>query len=309
MATREEKTQLKCPYLSNVFLKILDDYSASHHKKERTRLEYRYVVYSLCNAAKRDFLDLRVEDISGFLHRGLKDGEKLTTENYNLCVIRSISRYIDENCILYSVTPQYMSLLDNLLPEPADRTIAPEKLPSLVEVDTAFAYMKESGDFALFIACSLALRCSLTIIEITNLEKSNFFQDLNGNFGLRLRLTPYAERFVKLPEDIADIIKLYSNTRKDSKPALLLTKRGTPMTVRTLQNRLLNTCNACNVKPFTFNALRTLSISYMLKGGAPAEKVAEYIDVKGLDWFFRYNRIIEELNNAACDYSHIKVVW
>ena len=38
-------------------------------------------------------------------------------------------------------------------------------------------------------------------------------------------------------------------------------------------------------------------------------KLAEYVNVKNLNWFFRYNRVVEELKDAAVDYSYIKIVW
>lgn len=47
----------------------------------------------------------------------------------------------------------------------------------------------------------------------------------------------------------------------------------------------------------------------MLKEGAPLGKVAEHVNVKNVSWFFRYNRVIESLDDSPVDYSHLKIVW
>lgn len=305
--TLAEKAKVKCPYLSSTFVRIYDDYAARNLKGPRTNTEYQYIVFSLCNYAKKDFLVLEAGDISGYLYGTLKEGRVLTNNNYVLRVIRAICRYIDENALIYHVTPQYLHLTDGLFPEIDDMVYDLDQVPDLRDVNTVLSYSSVE-DVPLFIACGLVLRCSLTSNEVIRLERTNFFQDLNGNYGIRMKLTDYADRFIKVPEDIAEIIKKYALTRKDDIPALLITQRRTPMTIRTLQNRMRCACQACGVASFTLNSLRILSVAYMLKGGATTEKVAEYLDSKNTNWIFRYNRVVSELEDAACDYSHLRIV-
>lgn len=309
MSTFKEKQETKCPYLSNRFFKILDDYTTSHLKGERTGVEYRYVIYSLCNSAKCDFLNLEQSHITEFLAEYAGGDGRISANSFKLRVIRALAKYIDENADIYSVVPRYLPLLSSLDPKIPNAEYDPRCLPSLEDINSVLAYAKQNQDMVLFLASALVLRCSLTLNELAKLEKNNFFQDLDGNYGLRLKLSSMADRFVKIPDDIADLIIQYTRSRQDDLPALFITKKGTAMTKRTLQNRLHSACMECNISPFCFNDLRLLSIAYALKGGASLDTMAAYMNMKKKDWFFRYNRVVSELSDAACDYSHIRIAW
>ena len=134
-------------------------------------------------------------------------------------------------------------------------------------------------------------------------------QDADGNFGIRLKVTEHAYHFVKIPEDVAELIDRYSMQRTDSQPYFFLNKKGKAVSARALQNRLHEACTACGVRPFTYNDLRILSQALMIKDGAPLEKIAEHINVKNMSWFFRYDRVVESLKESPVDYTHLKVVW
>lgn len=303
-----EKKEIKCPYLSNTFLKIFDDYTASHLKGERTRSEYKYVIFSLCNSAERDFLNLEQSHMVEFLTAGAGGDGRISANSFKLRVIHAIARYIDENADNYSIVPRYLALLSPLDPKIPEAEYDPNNLPSLEDINTVLTHSKNDQDMVLFLACALVLRCSLTLNELIKLEKTNFFQDLNGNYGLRLKLSSLADRFVKIPDDVAEVIIQYSRGRKDDMPALFISKRGTPMTKRTLQDRLHKACLDCGITPMSFNELRVLSIAYMIQGGAALDKVAAYTNMKKTDWLFRYNRVVAEISDAACDYSHIRII-
>lgn len=303
-----EKQETKCPYLSNSFLKIFDDYTAEHLKGERTCAEYRYVIFSLCNSARRDFLDLEQNHITEFLSAAAGGDGQVSSNSFKLRVIHAIARYIDENADRYAIIPRYLPLLSSINPKIPEAEYDPKLLPSLEDIDTVLAYAKKEQDMVLFLACALVLRCSLTLNELIKLTKTNFFQDLDGNYGLRMKLSSLADRFVKIPEDIAELIIQYSRSRQDDLPALFITKKGTAMTKRTLQNRLRVACLDCGIDPFCFNDLRILSIAYILKGGASLDQVASYTNMKKKDWLFRYNRVVSEIGDAACDYSHIRII-
>lgn len=305
----KEKQETKCPYLSNSFLKIFDDYTASHLKEERTCMEYKYVIYSLCNSAKCDFLNLEQNHITEFLAEYAGGDGRISANSFKLRVIRAIAKYIDANADNYSVVPRYLPLLASLDPKIPEAEYDPSCLPGLEDINAVLAYAKQDQDMVLFLACALALRCSLTLNELIKLEKTNFFQDLDGNYGLRLKLSSMADRFVKIPDDVAEPVIKYTRGRQDDLPVLFITKKGTAMTKRTLQNRLHSACIECNIHPFGFNDLRLLSIAYALKGGATLDTMAAYTNMVKKDWFFRYNRVVSELSDAACDYSHIRIVW
>ena len=155
----------------------------------------------------------------------------------------------------------------------------------------------------------MVLRSTLTTNELVSLKRDMFLQDADGNFGIRLKLTNHAYRFVKLPEDIVELVEQYSMQRNDKLPYFFLNRKGKAASARALQNRLHGTCLACGVEPFTFNDLRILSQALMIKDGAPLDKIAEHINVKTMSWFFRYDRVVESLKESPVDYMHIKVTW
>lgn len=305
--TSIQKERLLCPFLSDLFRKIFDDYCV-RFKNPRTRIEYQYAVFSLCNHSQCDFLNLTGTQVRDFLLK-ISKNKKISANNFELKVIRAIARFIDEHSDTYHLEPRYLSLFADLDTQIPSLHIKPQDLPGLEEIDRILHYFKENNDFVSFLACSLVLRSGFTTSELTALEKDMFLQDLNGNYGTRFKVSGFAYRYVKIPEDMAMLIKKYIEQRQDSNPALLLNRRGGRISLRTLQYHLHEACTACEVKPFTFNDLRSLSQVIMIKNGAPLEKVAEYVDVKKTDWFFKYNRAVQEFEDSAVDYSHIKIIW
>lgn len=299
--------KFQSPYISEEFVHIFQLY-AERFQKERTRKEYQYVLASFCNEVQRDFLDISLADVQGYFEKHKRDLDAKTLK-YQLRIFQAVARYLDEHATEYGREPKYLSYFLLLDFEAPDVMIPPEELPSFATVDTVFSYLKANQDTAVFLAASLALRCSMTINEIVSLKQEMFFQDRNGNYGLRLKVSQVNDRFVKLPEDIVEIIRVHTANHNSEQPFLLLNKHGKQMSIRSLQMRLREACLQCGVRPFTMNDLRILSTALMIKEGASPDKIAEYIHIKNKDWFFRYDRVVEELNDAAVDYTHLKIIW
>lgn len=296
------------PYISEHFLAILEQYYSERLAQEKTEQQYIYVFNSLCNYAQCDFLDITQEQIKDYFLQS-KDSSAVKSTDYSLSVMRAVSRYMDQNADKFHIQPRYLALfsvIDVIFP---DMQFNSEDLPNLDSVDKVLSYFKQEGDMVGFLSCSMVLRCALTTNEMVKMERNMFLQDANGNYGIRMQLTNHATRFVKIPDDIADLIKQYALQRTDRLPNLFLNKKGKPISARALQNRLLEACQESGVKPFTYNELRTLNQAMMIKSGASLEKIAQYVNLKQTDWFFRYNRVVEELEDSAVDYVHIKVEW
>ena len=294
------------PYLSPKFITILKKYYSEKIREERTKQQYTYVFNALCDYAKCDFLDITQEIIKAYFN-GKSSVMKST--DYNLSVLRAVARYMDENSDILEIQEGYLNLfsvIDVIFP---DMQFRMEDLPELDSIDKVLAYFKSEGDMTGFLSCSMVLRSTLTTNELVSLRRNMLLQDANGNFGIRLKMTEHAYRFVKLPEDIVELIDRYSMQRTDSHPYFFLNKKGKAVSARALQNRLHKACTACGVKPFTYNDLRILSQALMIKDGAPLDKIAEHINVKNMSWFFRYDRVVESLKESPVDYMHLKVVW
>lgn len=294
------------PYLSPKFITILKKYYSEKIREERTKQQYTYVFNALCDYAKCDFLNITQEIIKAYFN-GKSSVMKST--DYNLSVLRAVARYMDENADILEIQEGYLNLfsvIDVIFP---DMQFRMEDLPELDSIDKVLAYFKSEGDMTGFLSCSMVLRSTLTTNELVSLRRDMLLQDADGNFGIRLKMTEHAYRFVKLPEDIVELIDRYSMQRTDILPYFFLNKKGKAVSARALQNRLHEACTACGVKPFTYNDLRILSQALMIKDGAPLEKIAEHINVKNMSWFFRYDRVVESLKESPVDYTHLKVVW
>ena len=302
----ETETVAFSPYLSAKFITILKKYYSEKMREERTKQQYTYVFNALCDYAKCDFLDITQETIKAYFN-GKSSVMKST--DYNLSVLRAVARYMDENADILEIQDGYLNLfsvIDVIFP---DLQFRMEDLPELDSIDKVLAYFKSEGDMTGFLSCSMVLRSTLTTNELVSLRRDMLLQDADGNFGIRLKVTEHAYRFVKLPEDVVELIDRYSMQRTDSQPYFFLNKKGKAVSARALQNRLHEACTACGVRPFTYNDLRILSQALMIKDGAPLEKIAEHINVKNMSWFFRYDRVVESLKESPVDYTHLKVVW
>ncbi len=302
----ETETIAFSPYLSPKFIAILRKYYAEKLKEERTKQQYTYVFNALCEYAECDFLEITQEIVKSYF--GQK-GSVMKSTDYNLSVLRAVARYMDENADILEIRAGYLTLfsvVDVIFPDMQFRI---EDLPELDSIDKVLAYFKSEGDMTGFLSCSMVLRSTLTTNELVSLKRDMLLQDANGNFGIRLKLTGHAYRFVKLPEDIVELVNRYSMQRTDSQPYFFLNKKGKAVSARALQNRLHVACTACGVKPFTYNDLRILSQALMIKDGAPLDKIAEHINVKNMNWFFRYDRVVESLKDSPVDYTHLKIVW
>lgn len=299
---------VKCPYLSTTFLKLFDCYADENFKDIKTKTEYWENVCLLCNHTKTDFLCLSLPLVQDYFS-SIAASVTLGTRKHRLRVYVALARYADEHALLYKIGSSLASVFQLVGLEELNIEYKLDELPSLQDVDRVLAYFKETGDMVMFISISLALFCSQTTSEIISLEKRMMFQDLAGNYGIRIPISSLNDRFVKIPKDLAQIILYYLNSRTDESPFLLLNAYKKQLGAHTLQHRLREACKECGIPMFTMNKLRVLGITFMIKGDAPLDKVAEHINVKKKDWFFRYNRVVKELDNSAVDYMHLRIVW
>lgn len=305
---RNSRIKPSCEYLSTTFLRIFDEYANARLKKQTTKDEYWDRICYICNYAKKDFLKLSTNDVTAYF---TNTDISMGTKRARLRTYRAIARYIDNMSMVYGLNPDYSKTFLTVNLGDPDMYYQLEDLPAFKDIDCIFCYLKEQHDLATFIAMALALRCCLSTEEIVSLEKSMFFQDLSGRYGLRLHVSDLNDRFIKIPDDIAQLIVQYINSRLDDEPQLFLNTYGKPLGVRTLQSRLQAACKACGgriEKPFTFNGLRVLGTTLMLKKGAPASKVMEYTYTESDYWIMRYNKVIKELDDSPVDYVHLKIL-
>ena len=301
-----KNTTVKCPYLSATFLNLFDQYASEHFKDPKTKIEYWENICYLCNHAKTDFLQLTFSLVQDYFYS--ISSVSLGTRRHRMRVYLALARYADKNALLYKIGSSLASVFQLVGVEEMDMEYKLSDLPPFGGIDRILAYFKSNGDMVMFISVCLALFCGQTTSDLTALEKKMFFQDLSGNYGLRIPISNLNDRFVKIPTELAQIIIQYVDSRTDTDPHLLLNAYSKPIQTHTLQYRMREACKECGTSMFTLNELRILGTALMIKGGAPLDKIAEHINVKKEEWFYRYKRVVKELDNSAVDYIHLKII-
>lgn len=298
----------KCKYLSATFLKLFDSYAEEHFKDPDTKKEYWEIICFLCNHAEADFLELTLPLVQGYF-TSIQPSVSLGTRKHRMRVYTAVARYADENALLYNVGCSLSSVFQLVALEDLEMEYTSEDYPPLEDIDRLLSYFKGIGDLVMFISICLALFCSQTPSMLIKLKKEMFIQDLAGNYGIRIQISNLNYRFIKIPEELAQLIIQYTQSRSDDSPYLLLNAYSQPLGTHTLYQRLREACKECGISQITIRKLNILGTTLMIKGGAPLDKVAEHINVKNKYWFFRYNRVVKELEKSAVDYIHFKLIY
>ncbi len=159
--TEKKEKDTYSKYISKRFLAILHKYYTEKIKTKRTEQQYIYVFNALCNHAQCDFLKITKEQIKAYFSE-IDPNTIIKSTNYDLSVLRAVSRYMDENAAEFQIEPRYLdlfSVIDVMFP---DMQFKIEDLPAFESVDKVLAYFKNEGDMVGFLSCSLVLRTTLT---------------------------------------------------------------------------------------------------------------------------------------------------
>ena len=284
---------------SDTFKELLIDFLKD--KKPNTLKGYVSVVYQICHSAGKDFLQLGYADFLAFLSSVSNPG----THNVYLGYMRVLSKHIDSR-----LNTRIFNDVSKIPKNPKDAIISFNKLPKYEDIDKVFEYLKNKEDKTTFTAISLALILSLTTQEICDLKRKQFFIDKNGEAGIRIYTNKQIDRFLYIPDNLKELIL---NLRGDSNSTsaedyLLLNKQQRPLSPRVIQKNLHDACCDCNVKAFTLSSIRILSISNIISQGADLNELARR-NGTGTTWFFRYDRVVNELKSDPVKLNHIEVKW
>lgn len=260
---------------------VWPQYSYRFKNPATSKMYHRILNEMLSLTGKKDFLDITASDIvayGAYLDRQVADGNLSdssgTLHKYIIkAVCSAIPDYIKEyeNPALFFTFRDFNDIITEIMPDE--------------EVDRILECAKNMGDF--YQAVILAVYCALTVAEICRL-KGSYIKD---NF-LKVSSSGYS-RVIRLPFGLSFPL------RGPSEP-LLCTKRGKPMTPRTLQRYLLDTDTA-----YTFTDLRTYGLVQMFACGIDENKLCSYTGlIKG---FYRYRNAASALhvNPDISRYMHI----
>jgi len=283
---------------------------SSRLKYPHTKTSYTCILAGFCNECGCDFLSVTYNLVISYFSKKEKEYE-ISTLKWQASMLRSFSQFVDK--ALASAEPEedadysrthYQNLFSKF---PFEKiSLGAANAPSLQDVDQVLSCLKDNHNFSAFAALSLVLRCGLTCSEVCSLSKGNFIMDKKGNAGIVFRGAQ--DRYIKLPADMITLLSALVDPTGDSdSPMFRSQKWGRPMSHRSLERYLKETCEEAGVPGFSLQQLRNLAIGIMLEGGASQNEVADYVGT-GVEWIPRYDSCIPDLEHAAVDFSHIRII-
>lgn len=294
-------------YFSPVFFDyIWPDFSRSL-KSRGARSDYFMLCCDICDFAKKDFLLLTENDTQSYFDKLLLlqvEGKlSLDTINVKFYRLHSISKYISLHQKRYKI--HYFNPFSYVTIPQISKYIDISHVPTIQQMDAILTQAKP--DMRLFLILSLIIRCGFTVGEICAMRSESFLCDAGGNYAIRITYRNKT-RFVKLPLDIVSLIDDYCASYAIGSNYLFYNNRGNPLRPRDLQRLYLASVTFDESLPkFTLSDLRNGAAAYMLKSGASAKMVADYIGINP-GWMHRYDKVLKELQIAAVDYTNIKIV-
>ena len=307
---KESGTLANLSYLSDTTKQVFDDFKHSL-KSEKSQKEYYYIINAFCSYCGKDYLVADANDFKGYfesLETGAAIGNISTkTICTRYAVMINFSAYIVSHAQDYGIT-SFVNYMIKVKKPGVSINIRPQSIPSLEQLDQI--YTAAQTDYAMYCIIALVNKCALTVEQICKLKLQNFIIDSEMNCGMLFPYQYSADKYVKLPDDVRDILNEYVNDIRNSPTEFLFCNaKGGQLTPRVLQNRMKRIVDMAAEGEqwnFTLQDIRNLSVVLMLKGGAEAEDVASYIGINS-KWMQKFDRAVEDFVVAPCDFINISI--
>lgn len=301
-------------YTSELTEKIVNDYAAKYLKKHSSAASYRAVVESICSYCQKDLIKIDSNDAEAFFAYAKQISRNDdTTLNFKRSVLLSIASYMEKNRKEYGLMPyDYTDIYRSLHFETLEY-VDPSSIPSLKDVDRLISYLRLKRDYRTLLAVSLALKCALTSSEILAISFDDFIMNDNNEKMLCVHNPNFPKpRYIVLPVDLIKIIDLYYSSIKDIEKIrynpgqkIFIKSNHKPIAYRMLSTNLKTACTEIGVS-ITFNGLRNMAVTYMIKNGASEE---EMVSLTGLTpaFYKRYSPAVASISKTAVEYNCIYV--
>lgn len=281
---------MKSEYVSELFDEVLKKY-LSTLKNPRTREEYSSCIYMVCNALKKDFLSINEQDAVCHFSalRDKVSSGKLSRKTFGtrLSCCRSVSTFIESEQLVegYSNPFGFISF-----PE-IKNEITDDNIPSLSDLDKVMSSAKKSGLMD-YLIMALATRMCLSSTSILKLTRDCYREEQGKSFLVILPSGPtknnhdVSARYVRMPSDVADILKKYLSalTKSDEEGHLFYNERNKPMRLRNLDSRVRKIIEDSGIDTkYTMRDLRNRGIIDMVSAaGENQDAVSDVQDYLGL---------------------------
>ena len=175
-----------------------------------------------------------------------------------------------------------------------------DKVPTIEQMDILYRHLV-ANDPMICVAFLLAFKGFLTMGELRNLSVSDFFEDANERMIVRIANPsfPLELRYNAIPNDVKEILLSYFATLPENNAKLFAKKDGTIYTDRTLEMRLKNACEICNIPHYTYNDFRNAGAVFAVSYHADVAVVANSFGYRTNKHINRLDSLKITVNDAA----------
>lgn len=263
----------------------------------------------LCDYCKMDFLAVDETEAQKFfscLYTGdaAKSGKPLSVKSVRIHYsrIRSLSAYVQEKSELFDIEYRSPFLFLDVKEPPQD--ISQEQILTSGEIDNLLSAAK---DIQMYLMLSLVLTCGLSVSELITMKPSQLVLDEKNRLSISfLKKDGSVYRHVKVPESIKEPLLLHADSVRMFSNTVFTNRQGKPYTERTLQLHVKKLMDDAGLSGWTLRDLRNTASFYMLSGGASRSQTAAQLGICER-WMYRFNKVVEEMDVQASDYSLIQI--
>jgi len=301
---------MQSSFLSDITRQFFDDFKATL-KSEQSQKEYFYIINAFCNYCEKDYLVAGADDFKNYFD-SMDTAAAMGNISYKtICtryaVMINFSAYIVSHADDYGVN-SFVNYMVKVKKPGVSINIKSKSIPTLEQLDRI--YTAAQTDYAMYCIISLVNKCALTVEQICKLRLQSFIMDSEMNCGILFPYQYSADKYIKLPDDVRDILNEYVNeVRNSSTDFFFCNAKGGQLTPRVLQNRMKRIVNAAAGDEewnFSLQDIRNLSVVLMLKGGAAADDVATYIGINS-KWMQKFDKAVEDFIMAPCDFINLDI--
>lgn len=285
---------------------ILPCYLDKFHSQKVKSNSYSFI-RAICDYCKKDFLAidaLHAQSYFNFLLMPQQTGIKqlaCSTIRLKHASLHAFSNYLIQNATRYDI--EYVSNpFDSINIRLPLNCQALSKLPTLEQINSIL--QKCEREPVLYAALSLIIRCGLSVGELSKLRQDCFILD-DANHAAIVFSYRKSQRYVKIPDDVLEILDHYWNSQVHNDSYLFENKSKHPMQVRDFER--LYRKNMGTDFEYTLSDIRNSCLAIYYASGATSKEVEQYVGTKQYSWLRKYEKVIPELSLAPCDYSNLYI--
>lgn len=292
-------------FMSDLFVNAIWPQFSMKLKNKRTVENYFSIYCMICDKAGCDFLDLNHAQVQDYFDSLRDEGLSKTTILSRLSAMRSISDFIISKKTTFGLPEDYHNVFYHIRVDFPDEMIKRTDIPSMQELNDIL--LAADGDMLMKLIFSMVIRCGFTASEVCKMKVSQIREDADGRFCVVFQERDKI-RYVKLPEDVVDILMMYKKQLPLSAEYMFYNKKNFVLKVRNLETLVRKYVRKAGIsKDYTIQDIRNGALCYMKAFGAKDADIADYVGIEER-WMYRYDKVVDELNLQPVDLVKIRII-